>query len=192
MAKNLNQLVVIWALGKVGQRVGNGESHELADIALQKAGARSLVDFGPTGDDDDDLIWGFEISSPKDALPGDVLQYRDYLQRTIASTQSFFKDDVDFLTDNVTEAEINHEFHTAIVKTNPGNGVLTVLEQNHGGNNEVVKSTAIRWRDTLLSEVVKRKMVTHKATGRAEMAIVMDKVFILVTGTLRVFRPTAR
>ncbi len=191
MAKNLNQSVLIWTLGKVGQRVGNGESHALADIALQKAGARSLVDFGLTGDDDD-LIWGFEIPSPKDALPGDILQYRDYLQRTIASTQSLFKGDVDFLSDSVTEAVIDHELHTSIVKTNPGNGILTVLEQNDGGNDEVVKSTAIRWRDTLLSQITKRTMLLNEATGKAEMAIVIDKVFVLVTGTLRVFRPRAR
>ena len=91
MAKNFNPAVLIWASGKVGQSVAAGECWGLANSALQKAGAGRSSDFGPTGGDAD-YIWGDEVSDLKDALPGDILQYRDFSQTTTTTTTAEFKD----------------------------------------------------------------------------------------------------
>ena len=63
---------------------------------------------------------------------------------------------------------IDHAHPTSIVKTNPGNGALTVLEQNHGGNKEAVKTTAIRWKDAATKTTVTKKNGRprrHRQTG---------------------------
>ena len=77
MADTLNQKVVKWAVGKIGQSVGAGECWDLANSALLQAGAGSSADFGPMGDDAD-YVWGTPIPDLKDVIPGDILQYRDY------------------------------------------------------------------------------------------------------------------
>ena len=73
MAGSLNQHVVTWARGKLGQKVGAGECWDLADGALRAAGAASSTTTG----DDDDYVWGDSLI-PAGALPGDIVQFRDY------------------------------------------------------------------------------------------------------------------
>ena len=189
MAKNYNPTVLVWASGKVGQSVGAGECWHLADAALAKAGAGTSSDFGPT-DDDADYVWGDEVSDLKDALPGDILQYRDYVQTTTVTTTAVFKDG--FEDNSSTTAEVGHPHHTSIVSKNSGNGALTVLEQNHLGNHEKVKSTAMRWKDAATKTTVSKKMFKREDTGKMEMATVTVVVEVSVTGTLTGYRPKAK
>jgi hypothetical protein len=188
MAKKINQSVLIWASGKVGQRVGNGNSWDLANIALKNAGAGTSADFGPTGEDDD-FIWGDEVPDLKDALPGDILQYRDHSQTTTTTTHKSFMGGQGLL--DVTDVSIDHEHHTSIVKTNPGNGALTVLEQNHGGKKEVVKSSAMRFRDLAPRVTVTKKMMKRGNDEKPELVTFTVTVEVTVTGTVTAFRPTA-
>ena len=189
MAKNFNPAVLIWASGKVGQSVGAGECWDLANSALTKAGAGASSDFGPTGVDSD-YIWGDEVSDLKDALPGDILQYRDFSQTTTTTTTVVFKDGLE--QSNAPWTEINRPHHTAVISKNPGNGALTVLEQNYGGNKEKVKSTAIRWKDAATKTTVTKKVVKREDTGKSEMATVTVVVDVSVSGTLTAFRPKAK
>ena len=87
---------------------------------------------------------------------------------------------------------IDHAHPTSIVKTNPGNGALTVLEQNHGGNKKAVKTTAIRWKDAATKTTVTKKMVVREDTGKPEMATVTVTVDVTVSGSLKAFRPKAK
>jgi hypothetical protein len=73
MAPTLNQKVLIWTRGRMGQQVGRGECWDLADQALSKSGANSSTTTGA----DDDYVWGDEIGIG-DVIPGDILQFRDY------------------------------------------------------------------------------------------------------------------
>ena len=189
MSKNFNPAVLLWATGKSGQKVGAGECWDLANSALKNAGAGSSADFGPMGPNDD-YIWGDEVPDLKDVLPGDILQYRDYSQTTTTTTDVTFKDGTGPVDD--PSVSIDHAHHTAIVKTNPGNGALTVLEQNHGGNKEAVKSTAIRWKDAAPKITVTKKMVKREDNGKVEMATVTVTVEVAVTGTLKAFHPKSK
>ena len=74
----LGQKIVTFARGKFGQKVGpRGECFDLADAALGAAAAKSAKDFG-TVTESADYVWGDEVD-PKDAAPGDILQFRDYV-----------------------------------------------------------------------------------------------------------------
>ena len=189
MAKNFNPAVLIWASGKVGQSVAGGECWDLANSALQKAGAGTSSDFGPAGDDAD-YVWGDEVSDLKDALPGDILQYRDFSQTSTTTTTAVFKDG--FEQSDAPSAEISRPHHTAIISKNPGNGALTVLEQTYDGNKEKTKSTAIRWKDAATKTTVTKKMVKREDTGKSEMATVTVVAEVSVSGTLTAFRPKAK
>lgn len=189
MAKNFNPAVLIWATGKVGQSVAGGECWDLANSALLKAGAGTSSDFGPSGDDAD-YIWGDAVSDLKDALPGDILQYRDFSQTTTTRTTAVFKDSSEQWDERT--AEIGHPHHTAIISQNSGNGALTVLEQNYGGHKEKTKSTAIRWKDAATKTTVTKKAMKRDDNGKSEMATVTVVVEVSVSGTLTAFRPKAK
>ena len=81
MPDSINQKVVAWAHGKLKKRVGRGECWDLADQALRHAGARSSTTTGAN----DDYQWGSEMPVIA-AMPGDVLQFRDYVVTTTTVT----------------------------------------------------------------------------------------------------------
>ena len=184
----LNQKILNWASGKVGTQVGAGECWDLANSALQQAGARTSSDLGPMGPDDD-YVWG-TVVDPKDALPGDVIQYRDWEMTSTTSTEVTFADDSGW-SDEQTRT-VGHPHHTSIIASTPGNGALTVLEQNHLGNKEKVRNGAIRWKDAAPKTTVTKKMMKRKDNGKTEIATVTVKVEVTVSGTLTVYRPLAK
>lgn len=188
MAQTLNQKVILWASGKVGQRVGAGECWDLANSALKYAGAGTSSDFGPTGDDAD-YVWGNAVDL-KDALPGDILQYRDYVQTTTTKTEVEFADGHSW--DDESWVEISHDHHTSVVSKNTGNGALTVLEQNEKGNHEKVKSTPIRWKDAATKTTTTKKMMKRKDDGKMQLATVTITVDVTITGTIQAYRPKVK
>lgn len=189
MALTRNQKVVIWASGQVGQSVGAGECWDLAERALKQAGAGGSADFGPTGDDAD-YIWGTEVPDLKDAQPGDILQYRDYVMTTATTIDVTFDDGSGYVRSAEETDERPH--HTAIIATTPGNGALTVLEQNHRGNHEKVRSTAMRFADKPAKETRVRKQMKREDDGKMQMATVVTTVEVTVSGTLTAYRPKAK
>ena len=184
----LNQKVVVWASGQVGKQIGAGECWDLANSALKQAGAQSSADLGPTGPDDD-YVWG-TLVDPKDALPGDVIQYRDWEMTTTTTTDVSFSDDYGWWDAPATT--VGHAHHTSIVTTNPGNGVLTVLEQNHRGNKEKVRNGSIRWKDAVPTTSISKKLMKRRDNGKTEIATITVKVEVTVTGTLTIYRPVAK
>lgn len=81
----INQKVLVWARGKLGQKVGRGECWDLADRALHHAGGQSSTTVGK----DDDYIWGDRVDL-KDVQLGDVLQFSDFIVTTVTKTESSF------------------------------------------------------------------------------------------------------
>ena len=184
----LSQKILTWARGQVGKQVGAGECWDLANSALGQSGAQTSNDLGPTGPDDD-YIWGTVVDA-KDALPGDVIQYRDWEMTTSTTTEVTFADDSG--TWDAPTQTVGHAHHTSIVAANPGNGALTVLEQNHLGNHERVRQGSIRWTDAPTRTTTTQKMVKRKDNGKTEMATVRVTVEITVTGNLTVYRPVKK
>lgn len=68
----LNRKVLEFSRSQVGKKVGDGECSTLAYGALGSAGARRF-----RWERSGDFIWGRSVASFRDALPGDIVQFRD-------------------------------------------------------------------------------------------------------------------
>lgn len=115
----LNREVLAFARDHLGKQVGNGECATLAAAALRKAGARRF----PLNRADGDYIWGRPIESFRDALPGDLLQFRDAVfqgKTRVSSHQSIVW-------------RYGYTHHTAVIAEVRDKGALvTILQQNVG------------------------------------------------------------
>ena len=68
----LNRKVLEFSRSQIGKQVGDGECCTLAYEALGAAGARRF-----RWERNGDYIWGRSVASFRDALPGDIVQFRD-------------------------------------------------------------------------------------------------------------------
>jgi hypothetical protein len=115
----LNAKVVEFARAHLGKKVGDGSCITLAIESLEHAGARSF----PLDRADGDYVWGQPIAHFKDALPGDVLQFRD----------AEFKGKKRLPKRRWISWHYRYPHHTAIVSAvSDGGKVITVLHQNVG------------------------------------------------------------
>jgi hypothetical protein len=183
----LGQKVVTFARGKLGQKVGpRGECFDLADAALGAAGSKSAKDFGKITTTAD-YVWGDEIDA-KDAAPGDILQFRDYVI-TVTTTVLTITKKPGFTEGSRREtntATIERPHHTAIVESNDGDGKLTVLEQNFM-HVKKVKRSVIPWKAGTVGPT--KKLTPIKGGGSSETT---TTVVTTVEGTLWVYRPKAK
>jgi hypothetical protein len=115
----LNAKVLEFAREHQGKQVGDGQCLALAVEALSHAGAKRYPVEGAG-----DFVWGRRLDSTAEALPGDVLQFRDAVfkgEKVTSSSRRWW----------------THTFahHTAVVarvrKTKKGL-LVTVLHQNVG------------------------------------------------------------
>ncbi len=113
----LNEKVAAFARSNLGKPVGDGICITLAIEALRDAGARGF----PLSDPKGDYVWGAPVAEFKDALPGDILQFRDAVfhgKRSVGRTR--------YVT-------WHHEYphHTAIVaRVEQGGKLIAVYHQN--------------------------------------------------------------
>jgi hypothetical protein len=132
----LNQKVLEFARERIGEKVADGQCSSLAVEALRYAGAKRYP-FDRSGD----FVWGRPVASFKDALPGDILQFRNAVfhgKRWISKRRWVW-----------WHQEYPH--HTAIVfEVRDGGRVVAVLHQNVGlsdaksASKQVVQETSIR------------------------------------------------
>ena len=162
------------------KRVGRGECWDFADQALRHAGAQSSTTSGRN----DDYVWGTEIPIIA-VVAGDILQFRDYIVRTVTTTTTTFTDG-SYSTETEEKLE-KRPHHTAIVAAVlPGK--LTIFEQHvkPGGPHVQQHSLPIRpgTATTTVHEVVK--------TGSgARHATVVTTVNISISGKAWAYRPKA-
>ena len=113
----LNAKVHEFARGSLGKPVGDGICITLAVEALREAGARRF----PFNDPKGDYTWGEPVLDLKDALPGDILQFRDAVfqgQRSLGGGKR-------------TRWHDEYPHHTAIVARVERDGkLITILHQN--------------------------------------------------------------
>lgn len=179
MPDSINQKVVAFAHGKLKKRVGRGECWDLADQALRHAGARSSTTTGAN----DDYQWGSEISVIA-AMPGDVLQFRDYVVTTTTVTKSMWTNgSVSTATEEVV-AKRPH--HTAIVVA-VAPGVLTVFEQHvkPGGPHVQQHTLPIRAGTTVTTE----HKVAKTASGALMAAKIVKTVTVSISGKVWAYHP---
>jgi hypothetical protein len=132
-----NGKVVEFARSQVGRKVGDGECTTLVTQALRAAGARRT----PVNRGDGDYLWGRPVASFREALPGDVVQFRDVVFRgkRYLSKRRW------------TSWHNEYPHHTAIVAAVRERGEsVDLLHQNVGGDGatdaerRVVSQTTIR------------------------------------------------
>lgn len=125
----LNARVVGFAAMRQGQRVGEGECTDLAAAALGDAGASTFSE--AHSGLDDDYVWGelattITAASPiaQDVEPGDILQYRGFVQRVEESDGSTWT--------------LHAEHHTSVVRAVTAERTrMCVYEQNVDGRRSV-------------------------------------------------------
>jgi hypothetical protein len=132
----LNRKVLEFARERIGKKVADGQCISLAVEALRNAGAKRYP-FDPNGD----YVWGRPVASFKEALPGDILQFRNAVfqgKRWITKRRW---------------VSWHHEYphHTAIVsEVREGGRVIAILHQNVGSHDaddatkQVVQEASIR------------------------------------------------
>ena len=173
----LNDDVLSWARGRLGQRVGRGECFDLADQALRAAGAKSAADYGPVTATTD-YIWGSAVQFSS-AQAGDVIQFRNY-RCTITTTtrRDYSGGGFDESTETQTQ---ERPHHTAILQSVGSNGQLTILEQNvgTGTNRRTVQSNQLSFQTVNLPP-----RVTNEGGTRTTV-----RVSIQVSGRVWYYRP---
>ncbi len=182
-----NQRVVVWARGKLGQKIGRGECWDLGEQALKQAGASTSNDLGSVGADTD-YVWGDPISDISKIEPGDVLQIRDHLVTTNTTIEYVFQDGTVETEKKETTAKRGH--HTAIVNGKlDGNGGVRTLEQHVKPRGDIVQNMYLYTRD--VPEVVTKSIEqhAHPRTKRMERVSVTKTVTITVTGTIWPYHP---
>lgn len=117
---SLSLQVLSFARGKMGKKVGSGECWDLADQALEAAGAKCSHDYGAVGADTD-YKWGTSVQLAG-AQAGDVIQYRDFKWvRRVTHANGAWE-----------ENEFTYPHHTAILgnKKQGSSDIWDVYEQN--------------------------------------------------------------
>jgi hypothetical protein len=178
----INSQVVAWTQGKLGQQVGAGECWDLADQALTASGARSSTTTGK----DDDYVWGDKVI-PAGALPGDVVQFRNYVVKVKTVTDVTF-DDGSGGTDEKTET-LERPHHTAIVESTSNAG-LVVLEQNVDPGGRKVQRDTIALRPGTTTSTENKSQ--RDSNGKLKPAKVVTTVTVTITGKIWVYHPKAK
>jgi hypothetical protein len=159
-APGLGASVLAFARARLGRLVGGGECAELADHALVAAGARTFGAYAGLTQGDD-YVWGHPVSL-RDARPGDILQFRDFVAETSIRSRA-----------GESESSDVYSHHTAILEANLGDSLL-VLEQNAAPDRSV-----------------RRSRVAIRSGSFGGMPTPDAVTTVQVTGTIRVFRPEA-
>lgn len=177
MGNTINQDVVIWARAQLGKQIGNGECAVFAREALIQAGAKTCDDFTPKNDgvshdwSDANYVWGDEISDLKDALPGDILQFRNFFvsttTKTVVTLSRAWSSDGD---------TANSPHHTAVIFEVCGGGLFKVLEQNVEG----------------VKIVLLNDLYTKNAMFETRTPATIETTTITVRGTIWAYRPIAK
>jgi hypothetical protein len=186
----VEQQVLVWAQGQVGKRIGKGECWDLAERALEHAGAQTSTDLGPV-EDDTDYVWGETVDDAKDVEPGFILQLRDHVVTTTTETRYDFPDGS--WEEKTEEITVERPHHTAIAKGKlDADGALKTLEQNVKPAGKVVQNKKLYTRDVppVTTTTIEQRM--NPDTKKLQRASVTKTVTITVTGTIWIYKPQAK
>jgi hypothetical protein len=182
MADTINQKVVQWSAGKVGQHLGRGECWDLANQALKAAGANTSTTTGA----DDDYVWGTTVALNQ-VIPGDILQFRDYTVTTKTTTKVTF-DDGSWSQDTATETE-EREHHTAVISRALSPFGLEIFEQNAPPAGRKVQRHVLTTAGGTSTRTERKSM--KDSSGKLQPAKVETTVEVQISGKLWAYRPTA-
>jgi len=182
--KPTNQKVYEWARSKLGQKVDRGECWDLANRALQHAGAQSSTTTG----ENDDYVWGPTVAVQA-AVPGDILQLRDHVVTTTVTTDVTFEDGSGY--EDSKESTITRQHHTAVVAENKGAFGLVILEQNVDPGGKKVQRHSLPLAGSRPAATTEFRSMKD-STGKMRRAKVIVTTVITVTGKIWAYRPQAK
>jgi hypothetical protein len=168
---SLDQDILTYAQGKVGQQVGTGDCWDLAEEAVTKSGGTSSKVFTEAKGkafEKADYKWGTPVEL-HDVIPGDILQFRNHYFEKKSTTGNSWK----------TETQTRGH-HTAIVERNLGSGRLIVLEQHVRPPEAKTVSKKVQRREIFVEDGV----TYTDRDGRTPTTVT-----IKVKGTVRAYRP---
>ncbi len=188
-ALSTNQKVVVWARGKLGQKIGRGEGWDLGEEALKQAGASTSNDLGPV-EADSNYVWGDPVDISK-VEPGDILQIRNHLVATTTTIEYVYKDGTTVKEKQEATAKRGH--HTAIVNGMlDANGRVKTLEQHVRPKGDIVQDMSLYTRDVPAVVTKSTEERKHPRTKQTERVSVTKTVEITVTGTIWPYHPKAK
>jgi hypothetical protein len=180
----INQNVIAWARGHMGQQVGRGECWDLADQALRNSGAHS----SNTTKAKAEYKWG-KVIKLADAIGGDVLQFSSYKVTITTTTVTKYEGGGE---GKETETEIiTRPHHTALVDRNPGNGWVNIVEQNAPPQGRSVQQFEMPTRTMKVGPTSVQKTLKNPWTEKMCPATVITTVSYKVSGTISAYRPEA-
>jgi len=183
MEDAVNRKIVSWAHGKLGQQVGRGECWDLVDNALRAAAARSSTTTGH----DDDYVWGTSIPLQQ-VVPGDVLQFRNFLVTTKTEKVVRFPDGTGYRDLDETVARRPH--HSAIVNHVVGAGAFRVYEQHVKPLGDRVQNHTVSTRNVGSVRTMTHEIV-RSDSGKMLTATVETTTTITVSGNVWAYHPLA-
>ena len=191
--QTLNRAIVTWVRGKLGQQVGDGECWTLVNDALNEKGAKDSYDFGAVSKTAD-YVWGTEITDFKTLQPGDILQFKDFVEHDATVVDITFKDGGGFVEgDADAPVPTKRPHHSAIVNSSPdGEGRIEILEQNFGSIGKKVQKNTIHTKDLIKPTETTNETHYNEDSKKNEVATVKRTVKITITGTLKAYRPVKK
>jgi hypothetical protein len=178
-----NQKVHHWVRGRLGQKVGKGECWDLAELALQQAGAQGSAEQGPMGDDAD-YVWGDRVELTE-VRPGDILQFRDYTVTTRTETHVEFDDGSS--SESWKEQKAKRGHHTAVVDHVVDSQTLRVVEQHVKPLGEKVQLHELP--TTSKRSTATSYKTTQDLSGKKKPGKVTVTTIVTVTGRVTAYRP---
>ena len=204
----LSQKVADAARSMVGKPVvgPNGENYSkhpedaqcfyMVDKVLKDAGAKSASDFDKiTGRTDQNYRWSAVQIELKDAKPGDVIQFRNYVIDIHHDKKTTKTGAQNSITKGGDDLPLKRPQHTAIVLANNGDGTLIVAEQHVLDRDSDPKnpriSTTIRKNKLYTENVPARTTTDTREEGNVTTKEETTET-ITVTGKVWSYRPQAK
>jgi|APHig6443717817_1056837.scaffolds.fasta_scaffold228294_1 hypothetical protein len=199
MALTINQKIVNYVRGNLGKQIADGECWTLAERALAGAGAQTSKDImGPSNvTPNADYVWGDEIDH-KDIIPGDVLQFRDYVMTTTTVVSVLYTNlpaGVTVRPNPVDESEQEETFdeshHTSIASSGYANKRLSVLHQNVPPKGKKVQAGTIALESIPATKAVSdgTRMLDVNGKKIRVNVKVSTTVTVTVEGSIWAYRP---
>ena len=184
MSGSISSKTLAWAHAKLGHQVGGGECWDLVDHALRAAGAKSSATTGGQ----DDYVWGTPIALQQ-VMPGDILQFRNFIVTTTIETVVRFPDGTGYHESEAPFARRPH--HSAIVHRVLGSGKFRIYEQHVTPKGDQVQDHEVPTRNAAPVHKVSHE-VRKTDDGRLRTATVETTTSISVSGHVWAYRPQPR
>jgi len=190
---SINAKILSFSKRKLRKRVGDGDCWDFAYNALKHAGGKLPKRLGPTSPVT--YIWSSDTKSYADAIPGDILQFKEYIIRidALGNRETFPDGSWKQYPSNYREITLGAPWHTQILKKKESDGQITIYEQNwQNSKGKTIKKVrehtffiepgTYKINRKRFKEIFKVNCPDPKATN-------INITVSIIGGTLKIYRP---